>query len=129
MSIKMGSYTIQDSFETVSGNPVNIFKITGENGQDILKVENITNNDIGGGVYGDTVQADEGRLYLGSAASNGSKARQVQVRRSAQIAGSSENYLSGGLRNIFTMEETYWNTSKYASAARGDVVFVYKAGS
>ena len=129
MTIKMGSYTIQDTFETVNGNPVNIFKITGEAGQDILRVANITNNDIGGGVYGDLTQADEGRLYLGSPAAYGAKARQVQVQKSAQIAGSSENYLSGGLRNIFTMEETYWNTSKYASANRGDVVFVYKAGS
>jgi hypothetical protein len=56
MTIKMGSYTIQDTFETVNGNPVNIFKITGEAGQDILRVANITNNDIGGGVYGDLTQ-------------------------------------------------------------------------
>lgn len=125
MIIKMGSYTIQD---TTVGN-VNHFQIIGENNQDILKVSSVTDNPLGGGTYGDDPQPDEGRLYLGSAAGNLSKARQVQVRKSAQVSGSSENYLSGGLRNIFTMEETYWNTSRYASAGRGDVVFVYKAGS
>lgn len=125
MSIKMGSYTIKDSFE----GSVNIFQITGENGQDILKVSNIVGNDLGGGVYGDLAQADEGRLYLGAPVGNGSKARQTQVMKSAQVAGSSENYLSGGLRNIFTMEETYWTTAKYPNAKSGDVVFVYKAGS
>lgn len=117
MTIRMGAYTIKDSYD----GQVNIFQITGENQQDILKVSSVI----------DSVDSepDEGRLYLGSAASNGSKARQVQVRRSAQIAGSTENMLSGGLRNIFTMEETYWNTGRYGDAQRGDVVFVYKAGS
>jgi hypothetical protein len=101
-SISMGSgFTIA----TASG----LFLIT-EGSKTILQVSNIDDG-------------TNGRVIIGD-----SSGRQAQVGKSAQIAGGTENYLSGGLRNMFTIVESVWNStgaSIYSSAVAGDVLLVY----
>ena len=53
----------------------------------------------------------------------------VYVKKSAQIAGGTENANSGGLRNMFTATTTLYNTlgagAIYSGAINGDVLLVY----
>jgi len=71
-----------------------------------------------------------GRIFLGY--SDGATSRQVQVRKSAQVAGS-EATNSGGLRNMFTISEAYFaEASKadyYLSAENGSVLLVWDQNS
>ena len=67
-----------------------------------------------------------GRIFLGY--NDGTNSRQVQVRKSAQVAGS-EATNSGGLRNMFTLSEgNFAEASKslyYTSAENGAVLLVW----
>jgi hypothetical protein len=66
-----------------------------------------------------------GRLILGYWDSDAS--RQVEVAKSAQIAGSTVNSLSGGLRNMYTIGSSYYTSSIYAGTAKtGDVLLVWE---
>ena len=73
---------------------------------------------------------DSGKIYLGDYIA-GVGGRSVYVKKSAQIAGGTENANSGGLRNMFTATTTLYNTigagSIYAGAINGDVLLVYTA--
>ena len=100
-SIVMGNFVIQES-----GGYFSIF----ENGKDIIAVSGADDG-------------TNGRVIIGD-----SSGRQAQVGKSAQIAGGTENSLSGGLRNMFTIVESVWNStgaSIYSSAVAGDVLLVY----
>lgn len=81
----------------------------------ILETDNASNN---------------GRIFLGY--EDGSFSRQVQVRKSAQVAGT-ENTNSGGLRNMFTIAEiNFAEASKniyYTSAENGSVLLVWDQNS
>ena len=75
---------------------------------------------------------DPGRLLLGQAAASGVVARQVEVAKEAQISGSyaggtTEDYRSGGLRNMYTITVNQFATypNAFPSAASGAVLLVY----
>ena len=71
-----------------------------------------------------------GRIFLGY--EDGLNSRQVQVRKSAQVAGT-ETTNSGGLRNMFTISEgNFAEASKniyYTSAENGAVLLVWDQNS
>jgi hypothetical protein len=71
---------------------------------------------------------DGGKIYLGDYIA-GVGGRSVYVKKSAQIAGGTENANSGGLRNMFTATVTLFNTvgaaSIYSGSLNGDVLLVY----
>jgi hypothetical protein len=98
-----------------------VFKPTGNDG---FLIEDADGKDI---LY---IPTAGGRITLGHAEEN--IGRQVDVARSAQIAGGTENANSGGLRNMFTATENLYasNTSIYLTAnpANGDVLLVYDPG-
>lgn len=68
-----------------------------------------------------------GRLILGSESSSG---RQVEVGRSAQVAGS-YNTASGGLRNMYTIAQANYTSTIYLSdkTTNGDVLLIYDPSS
>jgi len=74
--------------------------------------------------------SENGRLILGYWDTTNNKSRQVEVAKSAQISGtgttssSGTAYLSGGLRNMYTVSNTF-NASLYPSALVGDMLLVY----
>ena len=74
--------------------------------------------------------SENGRLILGYWDTVNNKSRQVEVAKSAQISGtgttssSGTAYLSGGLRNMYTVSNTF-NASLYPSALVGDMLLVY----
>lgn len=87
------------------------FQISELNGNDIMSLEYT------------------GRLLLGHySEANPSTARQVEVKRSAQV-GTGVNALSGGLRNMYTIRDTNFasNNTAYLSEtnANGDVLLVW----
>jgi hypothetical protein len=66
-----------------------------------------------------------GRLILGY--EDAANSRQVEVAKSAQIAGSTVNSLSGGLRNMYTIGSNYYTSSIYSGTAKtGDVLLVWE---
>jgi len=71
-----------------------------------------------------------GRIFLGY--EDGLNSRQVQVRKSAQVAGS-EATNSGGLRNMFTISEAFFaeasKASYYTSAENGSILLVWDQNS
>jgi hypothetical protein len=71
---------------------------------------------------------DNGKIYLGDYVA-GVGGRAVYVKKSAQIAGGTENANSGGLRNMFTATVNLFNTvgaaSIYSGSLNGDVLLVY----
>ena len=71
---------------------------------------------------------DGGKIYLGDYI-EGVGGRSVYVKKSAQIAGGTENANSGGLRNMFTATVNLFNTvgaaSIYSGSLNGDVLLVY----
>ena len=71
---------------------------------------------------------DGGKIYLGDYVA-GVGGRAVYVKKSAQIAGGTENANSGGLRNMFTATTTLYNNTGaaniYSGALNGDVLLVY----
>ena len=68
-----------------------------------------------------------GRLILGYWDQPNNISRQVEVAKSAQIAGSTVNSLSGGLRNMYTIGSSYYTSSIYNSTAKtGDVLLVWE---
>jgi len=68
-----------------------------------------------------------GRLILGSESSSG---RQVEVGRSAQVAGSYST-ASGGLRNMYTIAQANYTSTIYLSdkTTNGDVLLIYDPSS
>jgi hypothetical protein len=68
-----------------------------------------------------------GRLILGYWDQTTGISRQTEVAKSAQIAGSTVNSLSGGLRNMYTIGSTYYTSSIYSGTAKtGDVLLVWE---
>jgi hypothetical protein len=71
-----------------------------------------------------------GRIYLGY--SDGATSRQVQVRKSAQVAGEQATN-SGGLRTMYTLSEAYCAEARignyYTSAENGAVLLVWDQNS
>jgi len=119
----MGIYTVGGVGNIQIGNNI----ITSYNGYFNLS------ESVGGG-YRDIIttdgvdSGDGGKIYLGDYIA-GVGGRSVYVKKSAQIAGGTENANSGGLRNMFTATTTlYGNTpSIYSGALNGDVLLVYTA--
>jgi len=77
---------------------------------------------------------DPGRLLLGQAPGSGVVARQVEVAKEAQVSGSyqngsTEDMRSGGLRNMYTITVSQYNSSVFPAAASGAVLLVYDPGS
>lgn len=79
---------------------------------------------------------DPGRLILGQKAGTGVTARQVEVDKDAQISGSysggtTEDYRSGGLRNMYTITVNDFNTypTPFQNAQKGAVLLVYNPSS
>jgi len=106
--IELGSYTM-----TGAGGSFNIYETVDVSG---------TPTPI------DIVNTDyTGRVILGSESSSG---RQVEVGRSAQVAGSA-NSNSGGLRNMYTIAEGNYTSTVYLSdkTTNGDVLLVYDTTS
>ena len=64
-----------------------------------------------------------GRIFLGQIG------RQVELAKNAEISGgysnSSQDYRSGGLRNMFTITQAQYNSEVFPSALKGSVLLVY----
>lgn len=83
-----------------------------------------------------TGTTDPGRLILGQKAATGVTARQVEVDKDAQISGSysggtTEDYRSGGLRNMYTITVNDFTTysTPFQNAQKGAVLLVYNPNS
>lgn len=63
------------------------------------------------------------RIYLGQVG------RQVEVAKNAEISGdysgSEQDYRSGGLRNMYTITQSQYNSGVFPSAPKGAVLLVY----
>ncbi len=112
--ITMGNYEIYSD----SSQGFRIFDGTGN----ILSVDDVVGT------------TDPGRLLLGQAPGSGVVARQVEVAKEAQVSGSyqngsTEDMRSGGLRNMYTITVSQYNSSVFPAAASGAVLLVYDPGS
>jgi hypothetical protein len=120
---------------TAAGVPIiNVgnYTISGLSGTGLFTISEF----VGGSTYRDILttngvdSGDGGKIYLGDITAGGGRA--VYVKKSAQIAGGTENANSGGLRNMFTATTTLYNTigagSIYSGAVNGDVLLVYNPG-
>lgn len=83
-----------------------------------------------------TGTTDPGRLILGQKPASGVTARQVEVDKDAQISGSysggtTEDYRSGGLRNMYTITVNDFTTysTPFQNAQKGAVLLVYNPNS
>jgi hypothetical protein len=110
--ITMGNYEIYSD----SSTGFRIFDGTGN----VLSISDVTGT------------TDPGRLLLGQAAGSGVVARQVEVAKEAQISGSyqngtTEDYRSGGLRNMYTITVNQFASypNAFPAAASGAVLLVY----
>lgn len=117
--IKIGNnYMLTGQTGTSSAGLFILTEFTGGYFRDIL-----TTNGVDSG--------DGGKIYLGDNIL-GVGGRAVYVKKSAQIAGGTENANSGGLRNMFTGTTTLFNTigaaNIYSGAVNGDVLLVYNPG-
>jgi hypothetical protein len=67
------------------------------------------------------------RIYLGQ------EGRQIEVAKNAEISGSysgsEQDYRSGGLRNMYTITQSQYNSGVFPSAPKGAVLLVYDPSS
>ena len=126
-----GGLTVTGEINATSGNISGSLDVDGQ-----LNVGNVIIKSSSGsfsitdavGGYGVMSTADAGRILLGHLSE--SVGRQVEVAKSAQIAGS-ENRNSGGLRNMYTIAAANYYSSIYLSdrSANGDVLLLWDPSS
>jgi hypothetical protein len=105
-TIQMGSYSL-----TAIGSELTLYE-TANPSRNLIETDLLSEN---------------GRLILGYWDTANNKSRQVEVAKSAQIAFSTVNSLTGGLRNMYTIGDTYYSSSIYSSDAKtGDVLLVWE---
>ena len=115
--------TINVSTGTISVGSGNIkvgnYSIKSTSGTDFTIWDDVLSQSL---LKTDTVDG-YGRIYLGQ------EGRQVEVAKNAEISGSysgsSQDYRSGGLRNMYTIISTQYNSSVFPSATKGSVLLVY----
>lgn len=114
--IQVGNYAIQslNSTELIIGD-----KILGQN---ILYTDFKKYNES----TGDESSTGTKTIYR---VSLGSESRQVEVGKNAEISGSysgsAQDYRSGGLRNMYTIVSSQYNSSVFPNAGNGAVLLVY----
>jgi len=111
----LAMFRVGNNYLTSDGGYLNLSESVGGTFRDIISTSGVDSG-------------DGGKIYLGDYIA-GVGGRAVYVKKSAQIAGGTENANSGGLRNMFTATTTLYNTAGaaniYSGALNGDVLLVY----